>query len=119
MENLPKREHPRLNALPRAMVLFENSPESQLPYHIIDISKGGLSYRYPGEKINHKANLIVSIYYDEDLIVNHLHAKYISDIHLHDYDVPIRRGSLCFEELSSEQQDNLSTFIETFTFPLH
>ena len=115
--NSPLRKHPRLIARPRAMVLFENDSELQLPYHLIDISKGGLSYRYLGEKIEHKKGLSIRLYYDKDLIVGNLQAKYISDIYLYDYDVPIRRGSLCFETLSLQQQNKLSAFIETYTEP--
>jgi len=111
----PIRKHPRLKALPRAMVLFKNGPEPQLPCHLIDISEGGLSYRYLGKMKKNKGLLSVSLYHEEDLIVDNLQAKYISDIHLYDYDVPIRRGSLCFEAPSVEQQNKLSTFIETFT----
>ena len=112
------RESPRFKALPRALVFFPQDPET-LPYHIVDISDSGLSFRYLGESINYTGIFSVSLYHEDDLVVSDLPVKDVSDIGLSDGLVPVRRGSLCFESLSFEQQNKLVTFIEGFTEPLH
>ena len=112
------RESPRFKALPRALVFFPQDPET-LPYHIVDISDSGLSFRYLGESIKYTGIFSVSLYHEYDLVVSDLPVKDVSDIGLSDGHVPVRRGSLCFESLSFEQQNKLVTFIEGFTERLH
>ena len=107
------RGRPRFKALERALVLPQGA--DLLPYHIIDISDGGLSFRYIGKKIKKKQITPVSLYHGEELIVGDLPAKVVSDLKLRDNFVPVRRGSLCFGSLSIEQRDKLSIFIEQFT----
>ncbi len=53
----PERTHPRHKAMHRALVLVSQGPEA-LPYHIIDISEGGLAFRYLGQKL--KGNITCS-----------------------------------------------------------
>jgi len=120
MENrssyLPFRRHQRFNAQERALV-FLPLDSQDLPYHIIDICKGGLSFRYLGKKIKTSKIPPISLYYENELIVGDLPVKEVSDYQL-SYDiVPVRRKSLCFESLSIEQQNKISSFIEQFTKP--
>jgi hypothetical protein len=88
-----------------------------LPYHIIDICEGGLSFRYLGEKIKSAKIPPINLYYENELIVGDLPVKEVSDYQMLDDVVPIRRKSLCFESLSIEQHNRLSLFIEHFTKP--
>ena len=115
----PERMHPRHKAMHRALVLVSQGPEA-LPYHIIDISEGGLSFRYLGQKLKRSDITHISLYHDYDLIVDNLPVKSISDYRLRDNLVPVRRGSLCFEPLNTEQQSKLERFIEKYSDePLH
>ncbi len=114
----PIRKHSRFKAPPRAVVFFPRNPES-LPCHIIDISEGGLSFRYLGERDKPSEICSVSLYHEHELIVGGLTAKSVSDNHLRNGYIPVRRGSLRFAQLSSEQQKKLSSFIDQFTAPLH
>ena len=113
-----RRESPRRKALSRALASIPQGPET-LPYHIVDISDSGLSFRYLGESINYTGIFSVSLYHEDDLVVSDLPVKDVSDIGLRDGHVPVRRGSLCFESLSFEQKNKLVAFIEDFTEPLH
>jgi hypothetical protein len=115
---LPTRDHLRVKALPRALVFFPQGPEV-LPYHIIDISEGGLSFQYLGEKIKRTGTFSVNLYHEHELIAENLPAKEASDIQLRNGLVPVRRASMSLESLSDEQQDRLSNFIKGFTEPLH
>ena len=114
----PRRKFPRYKALQRTLVFFKKDPEG-LPYHILDICQGGLAFSYLGDKIDPMGVSPVSLYYEYELIVEDLPVKEVSDCQLRDSIVPVRRGSLCFESLTFEQKNKLSTFIEHYTEPLH
>ena len=110
----PFRRYQRFTARARALVLFTVDSQN-LPFHIIDICDGGLSFRYLGEKIKTSKIPIISLYYEFELIVEDLPVKEVYDNQLHDDILPVRRKSLCFESLSIEQHNRVSFFIERFT----
>ncbi len=110
----PAREHQRFKAMHRALVLIDRGPES-LPFHIMDISETGLSFRYLGQKLKRSAVKEISLYHDFDLIVEAIPVETVSDYRLHDNLVPVRRGSLIFKNLSSEQRSQLERFIQNYT----
>jgi len=112
----PVRRYQRFKAQERALVSLPLDSED-LPYHIIDICEGGLSFRYLGKKIKTSKIPPINLYYESDLIVGDLPVKEVSDYQLRDDIVPVRRKSLDFEALSIEQQNRLSLFIERFTKP--
>jgi hypothetical protein len=108
---LMSREHKRFKVKQRALVFLPQGPEAT-PYHILDISEGGLSFSYLGEKINLTGTFPVDLYDDQELVVENLPVKAVSDCRLRDDLVPVRRGSFCFESLSPNQRNGLVTFIE-------
>jgi len=110
----PVRSYQRFKAMDRALVLINQGPES-LPYHIVDISEGGLSFRYLGKKLKRSEIKKISLYHDYKLIVDDLPINAISDYRLRDNLVPVRRGSIIFKELTDEQLSKLETFIQSFT----
>ena len=110
----PFRRYQRFTAKARALVLFPVITQN-LPFHIIDICDGGLSFRYLGKKIKTSKIPPINLYYEFKMIVGDLPVKEVSDYQLRDDIVPVRRKSLCFESLSIEQHDRLSFFIELFT----
>ena len=112
----PFRRYQRFTAKARALVLFPVISQN-LPFHIIDICDGGLSFRYLGKKIKTSKIPPINLYYEFKMIVEDLPVKEVSDYQLRDDIVPVRRKSLCFEALSIEQQNRLSLFIERFTKP--
>ena len=110
----PVRRYQRFKAQERALVSLPLDSED-LPYHIIDICDGGLSFRYLGKKIKTSKIPPINLYYEFKMIVGDLPVKEVSDYQLRDDIVPVRRKSLCFESLSIEQHNRLSFFIELFT----
>lgn len=110
----PVRGNQRFQAVSRALVLIDRGPES-LPYHIMDISEGGLSFRYLGQKLRRVDIKDVSLYHNNELIVADLPIKSVSDYRLKDNLVPVRRGSVRFDTLSDEQLVKLKTFIRFYT----
>ncbi|MFO7811537.1 MAG: PilZ domain-containing protein [Pelovirga sp.] len=110
----PVRENQRFQAVNRALVLIDRGPES-LPYHIMDISEGGLSFRYLGQKLRRSDIKELSLYHNHELIVDKLPVKSVSDYRLRDNLVPVRRGSVHFATLSDEQLQKLRSFIRFYT----
>ena len=109
----PVRSYQRFKAMDRALVLVDLGPES-LPFHIMDISEGGLSFRYLGKKLKRSDIKKISLYHDYKLIVDDIPIKAISDYRLLDNIVPIRRGSILFKDLDPEKLSKLETFIREF-----
>ncbi len=110
----PVRSHQRFEAMERALVLVNEGPEA-LPYHIMDISEGGLSFRYLGKKLKRSEIKKVSLYHNDKLIVEDIPINAISDYRLSDNLVPVRRGSIIFKELTPEQLEKLEKFIQEYT----
>ncbi len=110
----PARNHQRFKAIGRALVLIATGPES-LPFHIMDISEGGLSFRYLGPKLRRNAAKTVSLYHDHELIAADIPIKAISDYRLSDNLITVRRGSVQFGELSPEQRPMVEKFIRNYT----
>ena len=110
----PVRAHQRFSAVDRALVLI-NSESETLPYHIVDISEGGLSFRYLGKKLKSSKATKVSLYHDYKLIVGDLPINTVSDYRLQDNLVPVRRRGVSFKEMTSEQLSKLEVFIQNFT----
>ena len=110
----PVRAHQRFSAVDRALVLI-NSESETLPYHIVDISEGGLSFRYLGKKLKRSETKKISLYHDYKLIVDDLPINTVSDYRLQDNLVPVRRSGVSFNELTSRQLSKLEAFIQNFT----
>ena len=112
-EDLSKiRRDPRHKGAKRAFVLVPENSDA-LPLHIVDISKGGLSYRYLGQnKFEAKS---INLYHESELVAEGIPVKSISDNRLQNNMLPLRRGSLRFEELSAVQNEQLERFIAAFT----
>ena len=110
----PFRRYQRFTAKARALVLFPVISQN-LPFHIIDICDGGLSFRYLGKRIKTSEMPIINLYYEFEMIVGDLPVKEVYDYQLRDDIVPVRRKSLCFESLSIEQHNRVLFFIELFT----
>lgn len=110
----PAREHQRFKATHRALVLIDKGPES-LPYHIMDISEGGLSFRYLGQKLRRSDVKEISLYYDHELIVDKIPVQAVSDQRLQDNLVPVRRSGLSFKDIDNEKRSQLEKFIRHYT----
>ena len=114
LEYSPIRENQRFQAIDRALVLIDRGPES-LPFHIMDISEGGLSFRYLGQKLRRADIKELSLYHNHELIVDKLPVRSVSDYRIKDNLVPVRRGSVRFGNLSEEQALKLKAFIRFHT----
>ncbi len=110
----PVRNHQRFKAIGRALVLVNSGPEA-LPFHIMDISEGGLSFRYLGPKLRRDKVKNISLYHDQELIVDDIPIKSISDFRLSDNLITVRRGSVQFGPMDSKKHSQLEKFIQNYT----
>lgn len=109
------RSHQRFSGKPRALVLVQDEDDN-LPYHIVQIGNGGLSFRYLGEKLNYSGISKISLYHEDQLIVDSIPAKPVADFRIRDdYFVPVRCRCVCFKELADEQKQTLDYFIQNYT----
>ncbi|MEW6290109.1 MAG: PilZ domain-containing protein [Thermodesulfobacteriota bacterium] len=113
-----RRRHPRFSAHERALVAVSGD-DSGLPYHLIDISEGGMAFRYLGETPLSLTGSRMDIYLDECLHVGRLPVTVVADRQLPGKDfIPKRRCSVRFGKLTPAQQLQLQTFIRCHTKPV-
>lgn len=110
----PVRDHQRFKAIGRALVLINTGPEA-LPFHIMDISEGGLSFRYLGPKLQRDKINNISLYHDQKLIVDDIPIKAISDYRLSENLISVRRGSVQFGSMEKGKHSQLEKFIQNYT----
>jgi c-di-GMP-binding flagellar brake protein YcgR len=105
-----RRRHPRFSAQKRALAAVSGD-EFGLPYHLIDISEGGMAFRYLNDNPLPLTDRQMDIYLNEDLYVGRLPVRVVADRQLADDFFPKRRCSVAFGTLTPAQQIQLQAFI--------
>lgn len=93
----------------RALLGMDHDRESV--YHLLDISHGGISFRYIGNKCRTAGVGRVDLYYDENLWLGGVPVQSVEDLPLSDGTISYRRCGLRFAELSDEQIERLESFM--------
>lgn len=106
------RKFTRLKGVKRAFLVATEIIDA-LPLHIVDISKGGLSYRYLGKNCFYTTK--VNLYHESELIAEDIPVQPVSDKRFPNNMIPLRRGSFRFGELNSEQDAQVERFIAVCT----
>jgi len=109
-----RREFPRYQAMDRALAMVAEPP-TNMPYHIIDISKGGLAFRYLGSKMENCPITEIDLYYNDTLCVKGVPVATVADTWTGSDLTDIRRNSIAFRGLTTEQQEQLELFIQQYT----
>lgn len=104
------RIHKRIPAKERALVYIGSESASML-YHLIDISSGGLSFRYLGGDVLTQDLSELSLVLKDKCYVAALPVETVSDTPLVNSNVTFRRRGVRFGELSSMQKSDLNDFI--------
>ena len=115
-EYQPARRFPRFNANHRALVVLEGDVD-HLPHHVVQIGEGGLSFRYLGQKIKPGELKSLSLYLEDQLIVESVPVQPVSDYRLEGNLVPVRCMCVSFQEMTAEQKRDLDEFIKHYTSP--
>lgn len=109
-----RREYPRYPTMDRALTMI-SEPQTSTPYHIIDISRGGLAFRYLGEKMKDANIAELDLYYNDTLCVKGVPVKSVADTWAGSDLTDIRRSCLSFKDLSPEQQEKVDQFIQQYS----
>ena len=105
-----RRRHPRYKALERARVSLSGD-ERGLPFHLMDIGEGGLSFLYLNETPMDLTGGRLDLYLEKDLHVGRLPVRVAADLALADNGVPKRRCCAEFTHLTAVQLNQLTAFI--------
>lgn len=111
-----RRESPRFQAMDRALAMI-SQPPANMPYHIIDISRGGLAFRYLGDKLKENNIAKLDLYYNGTLHLQGLSVVTVADSWTGSDLTDIRRNCISFNGFTDEQQEQLELFIEQYTLP--
>lgn len=109
-----RRLHPRVSAQERASVSLTGD-ESGLPYHLIDISEGGMAFRYLNKMPLPLTDSQVDIYLAGDLHIGRLPITVVDDRPLASDFIPTRHCGVRFGKLTPAQQIQLQAFIRCQT----
>lgn len=109
-----RREFPRYQAMDRALAMV-SEPEANMPYHIIDISKGGLAFRYLGNKMESENIAALDLYFNDTLCAKRIPVTCVADTWTGSDLTDIRRNCICFKDLSADQQQQVDLFIQQYT----
>lgn len=105
-----RRRQPRFPAHERALVAVSGD-DFGLPYHLIDISEGGMAFRYLNQSPLPLTDSQMDIYLEENLQVGRLPVTVVADRQLAGGFIAKRRCCVRFGKLTPAQQIQLRAFI--------
>jgi len=107
------RKHRRFQTHGRALARITSSPG--VLFHVIDISVGGLAFRYLGDNELDELPDELDLFYGERLALGKIPVRPVSDCPLEYGYIPMRRRGLQFGELTPAQKIGLDNFIVNCT----
>lgn len=108
-KNSERRAFPRYSTMERALIAMGQDRESV--FHLLDISRGGISFRYIGNKCRTAGVDRVDLYHHEDLWLGGVPVQSVEDVPLSNGTISYRRCGLRFAELTDEQIERLESFM--------
>lgn len=112
-----RRLHPRFSARERASVAVTGD-DFGLPYHLIDISEGGMAFSYLNKSPLPLNDSRMDIYLDEELYIGRLPVAVVDDRQLASDFIPTRHCGVRFGKLTPAQQIQLQSFIRCQAKPM-
>lgn len=107
-----RRRHPRFQVQQQAFVAVTGD-EIGLPYHLVDISEGGMSFRYINTTALPLTDSQIDIFMNGDLCIGRLPITVVDDRRLESDLMPTRHCGVRFGELTAVQQVQLQTFLSS------
>ena len=106
-----KRKDTRYTVKERVLTSIRPSPEET--YHVLNISMGGMAFRYLGDTRRYKENVLGGdlVLNRSGLILENLTFEIISDQLTGDSFIPMRRCGVQFKNMSEEQYEKLEKLI--------
>ena len=110
-KNRERRKDKRYAVKERVLVSIRPIPEET--YHVLDISLGGMAFRYLGESQRYNENLLHGnlLFEESGLTIGDISFVIISDQLMKDSYFPRRRCGVQFKNMSPAQQEHLIKFI--------
>ena len=110
-ENRERRKDKRYAVKERVLTSIRPIPEET--YHMLDISMGGMAFRYLGKGRRYDENILRGdlIFEGSGLTVENLTFEIISDQLMNGSFIPMRRCGVQFRNLSDAQHNHLQQFI--------
>lgn len=109
-----RRRHPRFLVPEQASVAVAGD-DIGLPYPLIDISEGGMAFRYLNASPLPLTDSQMDIYLDDELYIGRLPITVVNDQQLASNFIPTRHCSACFGSLTPAQHLQLQAFIRCQT----
>ncbi len=115
---IDRRKHKRYATMRNSFVILDSDFTKR--YHIVDVSEGGLSFKYPMKNDPVKGFHNISIVTpDGSLIMDKITYKPIWDMEIQEssatHEGPIRRCGIQFDALTAYQMERLDYFIKNYT----
>lgn len=104
-----RRAFPRYSTMERALLAMGQDREGV--YHLLDISRGGISFRYIGNKCRTAGVDKVDLYHHENLWLGEVPVQSVEDVPLSNGTISYRRCGLRFTELTDQQIERLESFM--------
>jgi hypothetical protein len=108
-----QRKTKRYLAQDRTLARMNTSPE--VLFHIIDISSGGLAFRYLGDDELESFPTEIDILYDEKFTLTELPVQPVADCVIEYGYLPMRRKCFRFGSLTPWQKAELEHFLANYT----
>ena len=110
-ENRERRKDKRYAVKERVLASIRPIPEET--YHVLDISLGGMAFRYLGESQRYNENLLNGnlLFEESGLTLENMSFVIISDQLMKDPFTPRRRCGVQFKNMSPTQHKHLIQFI--------
>ena len=110
-----RRQYERYRAMDRDLVLIGSDTDGVL-YHIVDISKGGLSFCYIGESELTRQLSEISIIVGNTFCLDALSVETVSDKQLRRGQIgAMRRRGVRFGKLTPSQESLIDDFLKRYT----
>ena len=119
--SVEQRAHARYHVKEGAYTVIKIQQDTKLTIgQIVDISKGGLAFKYIANGEPVKGNHKLDIYFiGQGIQLKNISFKVVSDLELENSypfsSILMRRGSLQFQNLEIEQKNELAKFIKKYT----
>ena len=109
VETKERRNMQRYRTRERALLAM--GPEKENVFHLLDISEGGVGFRYIGRESRTSELHQVDLYFQDSLLLESVKVSLVQDIQVLNGMIPFRRCGLRFLELSDEQKANLKSYL--------
>jgi hypothetical protein len=100
---------------PQERTLARISTAPDILFHIVDISCGGLAFRYLGDSELNDLPAELDILFDDKFTLGKLPVQPVSDCSIDCGYIPMRRRSMRFTELTPWQKAELDHFLTNYT----